>query len=87
MTIPSILWYLCALFLVAAVVTSLIDVVPGGETEIRAMMTVCGGLSMAFGVAAGAMKKRGLGGPQWLLRGLQCVAVFLTLFILFSMVS
>jgi hypothetical protein len=87
MTTAGISWYLCALFLVAAVVTSAITVVPGGESAVQTQAIAAGGLSLTFAIIALATKLLGVAGPRWLLRVFQGVAVLASLVVLLMLVG
>ncbi|MGD0898626.1 MAG: hypothetical protein ABR915_12370 [Thermoguttaceae bacterium] len=78
MTLVNIFWYLSALFGVALIATSAITVAPGGEAGMRLELGVFAGGALLFAAIAVTLKRLGVGGPKWLLRLFQVLAVVAT---------
>jgi hypothetical protein len=82
MTVITLSWYLCVLFVVALAVSSAITVAPDGQAWMRIEMGMWLALAIGFAAVAVIFKRFHVPQPKWLLRLFQGFAVLATVVIL-----
>ena len=78
MTVTSISWYLCVLFVVALAAASAVTVAPGGEMMVRMFMGLWAALAVTFAAVAVTFKRLRVPEPKWLVRVFLGAAVLAT---------
>lgn len=87
MRVANICWYLCGLLAVALLLTSAITVHPNAQREIAMMMGVEAVLCVGFGVLGIVFKWMLSVDPPWLVRTFQCLAVLVTILVVFIAIA
>jgi hypothetical protein len=82
MTNVKICWYLCGLFAISLMASSLITVHPASQNKMAIVMGTEATVSFAFGILAFAAKRKESMQAKWLTWTLSCVAVLSTIAVL-----